>query len=227
VLTTLNPLYQIIIWGVGFLALAGCASAPPPEAEGADVVRPALGFAIDVPPGWTVTDLAGDVVLELLPPPEGAGKPTPAPQERAGESASAAAAPTAGGASPTARSTEAARLRHRRRTRPVIHVAVVDREGLGLAEWADRAVAAEKELQPDLEVLERRPARLAAPGGGAREALDLVLRTRRSLEPLRQRLRLVMTDRRAYAVIATAPESRWPGIEAQVRACFDSLVVWD
>jgi len=187
-------------------ALAGCGAEPPAEAEGRDLVRPDLGFAVNVPEGWTWKDLAGDVVLEIVP---GSAEPRPAGDHRPAEAGRPEGANETGPAA-------------RRRTRPVIHVAVVDREGMSLAAWADEAVAAGRELQADLEVLSREPTRLA----DGRPALALVLKNPRGLEPFVQRMRLAVTETRACAVIATAPESDWPAAEPAVETCFDSFVVW-
>jgi hypothetical protein len=195
--------------------LDGCGAEPPIDAAGRDVVRPALGFAVNVPEGWTWTDLAGDIVLEMVP--------RSRQDEADGNVAPAADADPAGADEPGNPSADdAVERRHRARTGPVIHVAVIDREGMTLAAWADGAVAASQELQPDLEVLSRTPTQTAA----GREAMTLVLKNPRGLEPFVQRLRLTLTGTRAYAVIATAPESDWPAAEAAVEACFDSFVVW-
>jgi len=193
------PVFFTILMSV--TALAGCGAEPPLEAAGRDVVRPALGFAIDVPEGWTWNDRAGDIVLEMLPRPAGAD----AAKQRAADG---------DGENDTAR--------RRARTAPVVHVAVIDREGMTLDAWADETVASSRQLQADLEVLKREPARTA----GGREALALVLKNPRGLEPFVQRLRLAQTETRSYAVIATAPESDWPAAEAAVETCFDSFVVW-
>lgn len=171
---------------------AGCDGAPPEAARGRDVVRPALGFALNVPEGWTWRDLAGDVVLEIFRQAADAGAD-------AGEAA-----------------------RGEKRARPVVHVVVVDREGATLDEWADQALEASKELQADLEVVGRRKA-LRDDG---REALTLTLKSPRGLEPIVQRMLLVVTDVRACAVLATAPESDVAGAEAAFKECFDSLLVW-
>jgi len=199
-------------------AFAGCGGEPPPEAQGRDVVRPALGFAVDVPEGWTWNDLSGDIVLEMVPrTPDTEAAGTTAPKDE-GEPAAAAAGPAAD----TAAVDTTPERRHRARTGPVIHVAVIDCEGMTLAAWADQAVASSKDLQADLEVLSREPARTAA----GREALALVLKNPRGLEPFVQRLRLTQSEIRAYALIATAPESEWPAAEAAIEACFESFVVW-
>jgi hypothetical protein len=179
--------------------LAGCGTEPPPDAAGRDVVRPALGFAVDVPEGWTWTDLAGDVVLEMVPRTPGADP-----------------------ADADAPAGDDAERRHRARTGQVVQVAVVDREGMTLDAWADQTVTAARELQADLEVVSREPTRTA----GGRDALALVLKNPRGLEPFVQRLWLVQTDIRAYALIATAPESDWPAAQKDVEACIDSFVVW-
>jgi len=192
--------------------LAGCGTEPPPEAAGRDVVRPALGFAIDVPEGWTWNDLAGDIVLEIVP--------------RTGDAETAEEATSGANTGPAAAHADStdddAERRHRARTGPAIHVAVIDREGMTLDAWADQTVASSKELQADLEVVSREPTQTTA----GREALTLVLKNPRGLEPFVQRLRLVLTEARAYAVIATAPESDWPAAEAAVKTCFDSFLVW-
>ncbi len=206
-----SPVFYTVLLSV--TALAGCGGEPPPEAAGRDVVRPALGFAVDVPDGWTWTDLAGDIVLEILPRRPDAGEADPAPSDDAAADASPP---------PPADTGDEAERRYRARTGPVIHVAVIDREGMTLQDWADQAVAAAKELQADLEVVSREPARTAAGG----EALTLVLKNPRGLEPFVQRLRLTLTATRAYAVLATAPESDWHGAETAAETCFDSFVVW-
>jgi hypothetical protein len=188
--------------------VAGCEARAPKEAEGRDVVRPHLGFAIDVPQGWTFRDLYGDVVLEIYPQgsrggsgPEGAAAQTAAP---------AKAAPAAvTGRAPTP-------------ARPVVQVVAIDREGIALGDWADQAVKDSKEFQADLEVTDRKPVRLA----DGREALRLALKNPRGIQPLVQQMLLAVTDRRAYAVLATAPESDRPAAEAAFDKCFNSFVVW-
>lgn len=176
------------------IALAGCTGEPPEAALGREVVRPALGFAIDVPDGWTWNDVAGDVVLEIVRRPPGA----------AGESPK-----VDGGPRP-------------KRSRPVVHVVVVDREDATLDGWADKAIAGSKELQANLEVAGRKAAKLA----DGREALALTLRSERGIEPLVQQLLLAVTEARAYAVLATAPESDMEAAEPAFKECFDSFVVW-
>jgi len=202
----------VLLAAVLVAALAGCDSATPPAAAGRDVVRPALGFAIDVPEGWTWNDLAGDIVLEVVPRKPDTETPGQTATDEDGKSADAV-----GSAADSP-----AQRRHRARTGPVVHVAVIDREGMTLDAWADQTVASSRQLQTDLEVLKREPARTA----GGREALALVLKNPRGLEPFVQRMRLTMTETRAYAVIATAPESDWPAAEAAVATCFDSFVAW-
>lgn len=187
--------------------VAGCDAGPPPIVAERDVVRPNLRLAIDVPDGWVWKNLGGDIVLEIVP------------RSAEADTAPATLDPTdpddANAATPAAR-------RYRERTRPVIHVAMIQREGLSEDAWADQAIAAGQELQPGLQVLVREPVTL----GDGRPALALVLKNPRGLEPFVQQMRLVMTEARAYAVIATAPESAWPEAEAAVTACFDSFVVW-
>lgn len=176
-------------------AAVGCTGEPPEAARGRDVVRPALGFAIDVPDGWMWNDVAGDVVLEIVRRPSGAK----------GEGQ-----PPDGGPRP-------------KRSGPLVHVVVVDREGTTLDGWADRAITSSKELQSDLEVAGRAPAKLA----DGREALALTLRSERGLEPLVQQLLLTVTEARAYAVLATAPENGAAAeAEPAFKECFDSFVVW-
>jgi hypothetical protein len=160
---------------------AGCEGRMPAQAEGRGIVRPALGFALDVPPDWSFRDLSGDVVLEISP------------------AASAAA-----------------------RATPVIHVTVIDREGLSLDAWADQAVAAAKETTTDLEVVSRKPAKLA----DGREALSLELRNPRGVRPLVQRMLLALTDTRAYAVIATTPDGDLASVTPAFDKCFTTFVVW-
>ena len=125
-------------------AAAGCTAEVPEAARGRDVVRPVLGFAIDVPDGWTWSDVAGDVVLEIVR----------RPSAETGEGG-------AGG--------EAARPK---RSHPVVHVVVVDREGVALEGWAEEAVAESKDFQADLGVAGRKAARLT----DGHPALALTLR---------------------------------------------------
>ncbi len=206
-----SPVFFTILMSV--TALAGCGAEPPPEAAARDVVRPALGFALDVPDGWTWKDLSGDVVLEMLPRTPDTETDEPSATKGEGEPAGAADADAPD---------DDARRRHRARTGPVIHVTVIDRQGMTLEAWADEAVAASQELQADLAVLSRKPTRLA----DGRQALALVLKNPRGLEPFVQRMRLTQTETRACAVIATAPESDWPAAEPAVQTCFDSFVAW-
>jgi len=175
---------------------AGCEARPPAEAQGRDVVRPALGFAVDVPPGWTFRELFGDVVLEMFP--------------------QAPAAPPAKAETPPAAPRAEARLR------TVIHVVVIDREGVTLDAWADQAVKESQDLQGDLAVLSRTPTRLA----DGREALLVVLKNPRGAEPLVQRMLLAMTEKRACGVLATGPESDMASADAAIKKCFDSFVAW-
>ena len=179
---------------------AGCGDRVPPEARGRDVVRPHLGFAVNVPEGWNFRDLDGDVALEIYPQPPASARPV-------AETPAGAPEP----APPHARPLLAA-----------VHVAVIDRAGIGLDAWADQAVGESRELQPDLEVVKREPGQLA----DGRNALVLVLRNPRGLSPTVQRMLLAMTGRRAYAVLATAPEPEGPAVEAAFQKCFDSFIVW-
>ena len=195
----------LVLFAVMALA-AGCEDRVPPEARTRDVVRPHLGFAVNVPEGWNFRDLAGDVVLEIYPQP---------PAAAAGEAAARPVAETPAGAPEPA-------LPHARPLLAAVHVAVIDRAGIGLAEWADQAVGESRELQPDLEVVKREPGQLA----DGRNALVLVLRNPRGLSPTVQRMLLAMTGRRAYAVLATAPEPEGPAVEAAFKKCFDSFIVW-
>ncbi len=103
-----------------------------------------------------------------------------------------------------------------------MHVLVLDREGLSLDAWADQAVAETKEMTAGLEVVSRNPAQRA----DGRAALELQLRSPRGVRPLVQRMLLVMTDTRAYAVIATAPEGDLAAAAPAFDKCFSSLVVW-
>jgi hypothetical protein len=83
-------------------------------------------------------------------------------------------------------------------------------------------VADSRELQSDLEVSGRTKTRLA----DGREALTLTLKNPRGLKPLVQRMLLAVTERRAYAVLATAAEPDLPAAEPAFKKCFDSFVVW-
>ena len=182
------------------LGSAGCAPTVPPEAKGCDVVRPALGFALDVPPGWIVRDLGGDVVLELV-----------ATDEHRAESA--APAETAAEAPPTER---------RRIPSAVVQVTVIEREGETLDAWADDLTAELVKAQPDLAVSQRDEAELA----DGRPALLLTVENPRGVEPLEQRLLLAVTSERAYALIATARQSQMTAVEPEIQICFNSFVVW-
>jgi len=176
-------------WAV-LAAGAGCDAPPPPQAQGHDVVRPAQGYAINVPKGWTWRDLGGDCALEIFEP------------AAAGE----AAVQTPGLPRP----------------RAVVHVVVVDREGLSLDAWADQAVREAQDLQADLEVVRRQATRLT----DGREALEIVLRSPRGLAPLVQRLVLAMTPGRAYALIVSGGEADLAAAESAVRTCTESFIVW-
>jgi hypothetical protein len=191
-------------------APAGCESRPPPAAQGKDVVRPALRFAVDVPSGWSARDLNGDVVLELLAP----GSATPAAAKVP------ASAPAA--AEVKALEKEPPPLALASRARSVVQVLVIEREEKTLAEWADRAIKDSQELQGDLEVTHREPAKLA----DGREALRITLKNPRAVEPLIQEMLLVFTDANAYAVIATAPQSEQAACGPAFQKCFDTFVVW-
>ena len=71
---------QLAAWAALAALVAGCQSPPPSQAQGRDVVRPQLGFAIDVPQGWNFRDLSGYVVLELYPQAGGVGRSAPVVQ---------------------------------------------------------------------------------------------------------------------------------------------------
>jgi hypothetical protein len=198
-----------LVLGLWTVIAAGCEAPVPPEAQGRDVIRPHQGFAINVPEGWTFRDLGGDVVLEVYPSPSG-------PQAAAaGDAAPRPAAETP----PAAPGPEPARAKP---LLAAVQVAVTDRGGLGLGAWADQTIEESKVLQPDLEVVQRQAARLA----DGREALLLVLKNPRGLVPTVQRMLLAMTDQRACAVVATAPEPDWPKVEGAFQKCFESFVVW-
>ena len=127
-----GPLAMLLL--AGAVLAAGCASAPPPQASGRTVVRPALGFALDVPEGWAWRDLGGDVALEII-------EQTPAKTDT-----SAAAAKEA---------------RIEKRGGPVAHVVVVDREGMTLEAWAGQAIKDSQQFQSDLEASPPEKTRLA------------------------------------------------------------------
>ena len=200
-----RPRGVLVLFAAMALA-AGCGDRVPPEARTRDVVRPHLGFAVNVPEGWNFRDLDGDVALEIYPQP---------PAAAAGEAAARPVAETPAGAPEPAPP-------HARPLPAAVHVAVIDRAGIGLDAWADQAVGESRELQPDLEVVKREPGRLA----DGREALVLVLRNPRGLSPTVQRMLLAMTGRRAYAVLATAAEPDLAAAEPAFKKCFDSFIVW-
>jgi hypothetical protein len=182
------------------LGPAGCAPTVPPEAKGCDVVRPALGFAIDVPKGWIVRDLGGDVVLEIV-----------ATDERRGETAAPAETPP-----------EAPTAERRRIPSAVVQVTVIEREGETLDAWADDMIAELVSVQPDLAVSQRDEAEL--PDG--RPALLLTIENPRGVAPLEQRMLLAVTAERAYALVATARQSEMAVVEPEIQVCFASFVVW-
>jgi hypothetical protein len=182
---------------------AGCEAPMPKQAEGCDIVRPRLHFAINVPQDWGVRDLFGDVVLEVTP----RAKPAEKPASPAGE-----------GKSPEAIAHE----RAAERTQPVVHVVVIDRQGVALDAWADQAVKDTREAQADLEVLSREPTKLA----DGREALLVVLKSPRGLHPILQHMLVTVTDTRAFALLATVPESDMATYEPALKKCFDSFIVW-
>jgi hypothetical protein len=184
---------------------AGCETPVPKEAAGRDVLRPHLGFALDVAQGWNFKDLYGDVVLEIFPQPPAAGATSeggatpPAP--------AAAKPPSPPAAAPS---------------RAAMNVVTMDRGGMTLSEWAEQAIEDSHELQADLEVVSRTPAKLA----DGREALLVVLKSPRGVQPILQRMLLAMTERRAYALLVTAPESDLVAAEPAIKKTFDSFVVW-
>jgi len=182
------------------LGPAGCAPSVPPNAQGRDVVRPALGFALNVPQGWVVRDLGGDVVLEIV-----------ATDEHRGETAAPAETPP-----------EAPAGARRRIPSAVVQVTVIEREGKTLDAWADDMTAELVSLQPDLAVSQRDEAELA----DGRPALLLTIENPRGVEPLEQRMLLAVSDERAYALIATARQSEMAVVEPEIQVCFDSFVVW-
>ena len=182
------------------LGTVGCAPTVPPEAEECDVVRAKLRFALDVPPGWVVRDLGGDVVLEIV-----------ATDERQVETAAPAEAPT-----------EAPPAERRRIPSAVVQVTVLEREGETLNAWADNTIAELLNVQPDLAVSRRDEAELA----DGRPALLLTIENPRGVEPLEQRMLLAVTDERAYALVATARQSEMTVVEPEVQVCFASFVVW-
>ena len=194
----LSALAAVLLAAV--LGPAGCAPTVPPEAKGCDVVRPALGFAIDIPKGWVVRDLGGDVVLEIVATDEQRGE-TAAPAETLPE-----APPAAGRRIPSA----------------VVQVTVIEREGKTLDAWADDMIAELVSVQPDLAVSPRDEAEL--PDG--RPALLLVIENPRGVAPLEQRMLLAVTAERAYALVATARQSEMAIVEPEIQVCFDSFVVW-
>ena len=103
-----------------------------------------------------------------------------------------------------------------------MNVVVVDRGGMPLADWAAQAIEDSQELQSDLEVVSRQPAKLA----DGREALLVTLKSPRGVQPIIQRMLLTMTDRRAYALLATAPQSDLAAAEPAIRKSFDTFIVW-
>ena len=202
-----SPSVIASILAASFLA-AGCEDRVPPVAAGRDLVRPAFGLAVNVPPGWTFRDLSGDIVLELFPSPHEGAAPPPAGRSL----------PATAGEGPPASPSEIPPAK----PSLVIHALVIDRDGVSLDRWADDAIKESQQLQSDLEVVSRTPGHLA----DGREALLVVLKNPRSLQPLVQRMLLVVTERRAYGLLATAAESELAAADEVVKKCFDSFVVW-
>jgi len=219
--------YSAALLVAALLAASGCEAPMPKQAEGCDIVRPRLHFAINVPQGWSVRDLFGDVVLEVTPRAKLAEKP----------------------ASPAGEAKTPEAIAHERaaeRTQPVVHVVVIDElpsqrenigietettwerrrsriiEGVALDAWADQAVKDTREAQADLEVLSREPTKLA----DGREALLVVLKSPRGLHPILQHMLVTVTDTRAFALLATVPESDLATYEPALKKCFDSFIVW-
>jgi len=195
-------------------ALPGCEPPTPLEAQGRDVVRPALRFALDVPDGWTVRDLGGDVVLEIIAP--GARPDVGAVEDRIEQAEGASAGEKAEGEAAPA---EDARTQ---RGRVAVHVLVIKREGLTLEEWADGAVKAITDLQGNITVARLAPTGLA---DGTR-ALVLDLENPRGIEPMKQRMLLAVTAERAYALVATGRRSEMAAAEDALRTCFETFTVW-
>jgi hypothetical protein len=193
-------LIWVACWVAAGLGPAGCAPSVPPDAQGCDVVRPALGFALNVPQGWGVRDLGGDVVLEIV-----------ATDERRGETAAPAETPP-----------EAPAGARQRIPSAVVQVTVIEREGKTLDAWADDMTAELVSLQPDLAVSQRDEVELA----DGRPALLLTIENPRGVEPLEQRMLLAVSDERAYALIATARQSEMAVVEPEIQVCFASFVVW-
>jgi hypothetical protein len=227
-----------VLIGAAALVLAvGCESKPPAAAVKHDVEREVLGFAINVPAGWTWRDLEGDVVLEIYKPATAAL----AAPGTAGGSTGTAAAPT-GTATPTGGTTSLRPGAAEKASAVVVHVAVIDRDRLTLDEWADQTIKSLAEIQPgtkgfpvetasgtdaadeppNLEVTAREKTKLA----DGREALRISLLSRSGAEPLVQELLLTQTGPRAYAVIATGPKDGVADVRAAAKVCFNSLVVW-
>ena len=110
---------------------------------------------------------------------------------------------------------------------PAVHVLVIKRDGLTLEEWADGAVKAITDLQGDITVARREPARLAPTAlANGTEALVLDLENPRGIEPLKQRMLLAVTAERAYALVATGRRSEMAAAEDTLRTCFETFTVW-
>jgi hypothetical protein len=177
-------------------ALAGCTPEPPAEAAARNIVRPALGFALDAPEGWSVTDLPGYVVLEMMP------RATAAERVAAAGADDARTAPSY--------------------THLAAHVVVMEREGVALEDWADAAVRDSQAIRSDLEVLERKPVEM----GDGRKALRVVLRNPRAAPPQRQEMLLAVAGPRAFGLLATGPEPELAAERDVLDALFASFVVW-
>ena len=193
-------LIWVACWVAAGLGPAGCTPPVPPDAQGRDVVRPALGFALNVPQGWVVRDLGGDVVLELVATDEHRSETAPSAETPAGDAA-----------------TERQRI-----PSAVVQVTVIEREGKTLDALADDTLAELVSLQPDLAVSQRDEAELA----DGRQALLLTIENPRGVAPLEQRMLLAVTDERAYVLAATVRQSEMAAVEPEIQVCFDSFIVW-
>ena len=159
-------------------------------------MRPTLGFALDVPEGWTWRDLGGDVALEII---EAAAAKTETPAPAPGQ------AP-----------------RPEKRGGAVAHAVVVEREGMTLEAWADQAIKDSQQFQSALEAAPPEKTKLA----DGREALAVTLRNPRGLRPLVQKMLLATTKHRAYALMLTAPEPDMAAAEKAFKKSFETFVVW-
>jgi len=194
-------------------ALHGCEPPVPREAQRRDIVRPTLRFALDVPDGWTVRDLGGDVVLEITALAEG---------ER------------------TQRGRVAVHVLVIKREGLTLEEwadgavkAITDLQGdITVTRRAPAQLAPTGlEAKKTPGVISAKHPEGSSGGNDTRSlfrlrALVLDLENPRGIEPMKQRMLLAVTAERAYALVATGRRSEMAAAEDDLRTCFETFTVW-